>query len=145
MTDWQPLWATLVCHAEAGPKGKPAVSIIHETIYESRFQYVKSLQAMGAKIEPFHPQVANPEETYNFNLTDANKDQPFAIKIYGPTQFKGGEFTIHDLREGATVLLAAMSGEGKTILHNIEQIDRGYEMLDERLRSMGALITRQTE
>jgi UDP-N-acetylglucosamine 1-carboxyvinyltransferase len=142
MTDWQPLWATLMCHAQESADNQPPVSVIHETIYESRFQYVKSLVAMGAKIEPFKPEIADPQNFYNFNLTDTLPDHYPAIKIYGNAQFHGGEFTIHDLREGATILLAALTASGETHLHNIEQIERGYESLDDRLRSMGALIER---
>ncbi|MDO5561491.1 MAG: UDP-N-acetylglucosamine 1-carboxyvinyltransferase [bacterium] len=135
MTDWQPLWATLVAHAQG-------VSTIHETVMQSRFQYVEPLQQMGAQIELFAPKVENPEEVYNFNLSDDKADALHALRITGPTQFKGGEFTIHDLRAGATLLLAALSGEGQTILHNLEQIDRGYEKLDSRLRQLGAKIER---
>jgi UDP-N-acetylglucosamine 1-carboxyvinyltransferase len=135
MTDWQPLWATLVCHAEG-------VSVVHETVMQNRFQYVETLKAMGAKIEIFTPEVKNPESFYNFNFQDANQSDIRAIKIYGPTQFKGGEFTVHDLRAGATIMLAAISGKGQTTLHNIEQIDRGYQQIDEKLRQLGASITR---
>jgi UDP-N-acetylglucosamine 1-carboxyvinyltransferase len=144
MTDWQPLWATLMCHAQVGMDNQAPVSIIHETIYESRFQYVKPLTEMGAKIEAFKPEIEDPQHFYNFNLSDTLPDHYPAIKIYGNTSFHSGEFTIHDLREGATILLAALTATGETHLHNIEQIERGYEALDDRLRSMGALIERYT-
>ena len=135
MTDWQPLWATLICHAVG-------TSIIHETVSQNRFQYVDTLRKMGAKIETFDPQVPNPEKVYNFNWEDRKFTDIHAIKIYGPTQFTGGEFEVHDLRAGATTLLAAISGNGTTILKNIEQIDRGYEKIDEKLKLMGADISR---
>ncbi len=135
MTDWQPLWATLVAHAQGE-------SIIHETVMQSRFQYLEPLSQMGAKIELFQPVVQDPEKTYNFNLIDDPQGAKHAVRIIGPTAFTGGEFTIHDLRAGATLLLAALSGSGQTILHNLEQIDRGYEKLDHRLRQLGAKIER---
>lgn len=135
MTDWQPLWATLICHAHGE-------SIIHETVMQSRFQYVETLKKMGAQIEYFKPEIKNPEKTYNFNWSDVGRDDVHAIKIKGPTQFRGGEFTVYDLRAGATILLAAISGQGKTVLHNIEQIERGYERIDEKLRSIGAKIVK---
>lgn len=139
MTDWQPLWATLVSHAEG-------TSIIHETVMQSRFQYVDGLRKMGAQIETFTPEVdAHPEEFYNFNWEDRKDSDIRAIKITGPTQFHGGEFIVHDLRAGATMLLAAMSGTGQTILHNIEQIERGYSQIDQKLVSMGAKIQRVEE
>lgn len=135
MTDWQPLWATLVCHAEG-------VSVIHETVMQNRFQYVETLQQMGAKIELFNPEVNHPEDRYNFEWQDAKATDIHAIRIYGPTQFHGGEFVVHDLRAGATTMLAAISGTGTTVLHNIEQVERGYQKIEEKLRSLGARITR---
>ncbi len=136
MTDWQPLFATLLCQCHGE-------SIIHETVMQNRFQYVEDLRAMGAKIEYFNPTVKNPENLYNFNWQDHLDSDRHAIKISGPTDFKGGEFTIHDLRAGATILLAAISAKGQTILHNIEQVERGYQKIDEKLILMGAKIERK--
>jgi len=135
MTDWQPLWTVLMCKANG-------VSVIHETVMQNRFQYAQTLEKMGAKFELFNPEIKNSKKIYNFNWEDRKESDRHAIKIYGPVDFKGGEFTVHDLRAGATTILAAISGEGETILHNIEQIDRGYEDIDIKLRSMGAKITR---
>jgi UDP-N-acetylglucosamine 1-carboxyvinyltransferase len=135
MTDWQPLFATLLCQC----RGE---SIIHETVMQNRFQYVQDLQAMGARIDYFKPVVKNPDSFYNFNWQDSTENDQHAIKIYGPTDFRGGEFTIHDLRAGATILLAAIAAKGKTILHNVEQVERGYQKMDEKLILMGAKIER---
>jgi len=136
MTDWQPLWATLICHAHGE-------SIIHETVMQNRFQYMKQLVEMGAKIKTFEPQLTHPEKVYNFNWEDRQSTDIHAIQITGPTDFKGGSFKVHDLRAGATILLAAISGTGKTQLTNIEQIDRGYENIDHKLKSLGARIERK--
>lgn len=136
MTDWQPLWAVTMCTAEG-------TSIIHETVMQSRFQYVDTLTQMGAKFEAFNPEVENPEKVYNFNWQDRKPTDMHALKIFGPTQFKGGEFTVHDLRAGATSMLAGIAGSGITTLHNIEQIDRGYEQIEDKLISMGAKIERK--
>jgi len=135
MTDWQPLWATLACHATGD-------SIIHETVMQNRFQYVETLVKMGAKISPIQPEVGNPDQFYNFDWHDNKPTDVHAIKISGPTEFHGGEYAVHDLRAGATTLLAAISGEGTTILHNIEQIERGYQNIEAKLRSLGAKIER---
>ncbi|HKY74108.1 MAG TPA: UDP-N-acetylglucosamine 1-carboxyvinyltransferase, partial [Patescibacteria group bacterium] len=54
----------------------------------------------------------------------------------------GGEYNVPDLRAGATIVLAALTATGTTTLRNVEQIDRGYEELDKRLRSLGAQIVR---
>lgn len=134
-TDWQPLMATLLtqCHG---------TSTIHETIMANRFQYVDALKQMGAQIEKFNPKVTNPDEVYNFNLSDDDASYQHAIKITGPTALKPGKFKVIDLRHGATLVAAALCAHGQTTLENIEQIDRGYESLDERLRMMGASIVR---
>lgn len=135
-TDWQPLWVTLMTQAQG-------VSTLHETVYESRFGYVESLVAMGANIELFNPEVSDPENTYNFRLEDQKPDTMHAARITGPTQLHPGEFLVKDLRHGATLMIAGMIADGTTILHDPEsQIDRGYEMLDRSLASVGAEIER---
>lgn len=135
MTDWQPLWAVLATQAQGE-------SIIHETIFPTRFQYIEQLQAMGLQAELFNPQLDNPDKTYNFDV-EAETDKDFhAVRIYGKAVLTGGEFTVKDLRHGATLVIASIIAQGESILHNIEQIDRGYEELDVRLRSMGAQIER---
>ena len=142
MTDWQPLMATLLTQCQG-------TSTLHETVMSKRFQYVPALQAMGAKIEYMHIPVENPEQAYNFNIDEAYNPEedtqtkhPHAIKIYGPAKLKAGTYKIQDLRHGATLIMAAMIAEGTSILTNLDQVDRGYEDLDTRLRSMGAKIER---
>lgn len=136
MTDWQPLFAILLTQA----KGK---SIIHETVMQNRFQYMADLNKMGADIKPINIEVDNPNEFYNFNWSDDQASDLHAVEINGPTNFVGGEFTVCDLRAGATILLAAISGSGTTVLNNVKLIDRGYERIDKKLRSLGANIIRQ--
>ena len=138
MTDWQPLWATLACQCQGD-------STIHETVMQNRFQYIKPLIAMGAEITPFNPLVKNIDQVYNFNAKDYSPKDWHAIKITGPCKFVGGKFKVADLRAGATIMLAALSGSGKTILTNTEQIDRGYERLDLKLLKLGAKIKRIKE
>lgn len=137
MTDWQPLFATVLTQCEG-------TSILHETIMQNRFQYVDALQEMGATIEKFNPSVANPDEVYNFNLEDDSADFFHAIKITGPSQLHAGRFRVHDLRHGATLILAALIANGMSLIAGVEHVDRGYEALAERLTSMGADITRVT-
>lgn len=134
MTDWQPLWAVLMCHANGQ-------SLIHETVMQNRFGYIEVLRAMGATIDVVQPTVqGDPEQLYNFNWRDGMADDIHAIKITGPTQFHGGECTAPDLRAGAIVLIAAISGVGETLLHNVAQIQRGYSQIDTKLISLGARI-----
>ncbi len=133
MTDWQPLFTTVLTQCEGE-------SILHETIMENRFQHVDNLREMGAHIELFQPEVENPENTYNFNLADDTSGVPHAIRISGPTKLRAISTQARDLRQGATILIAALAAEGTTILTNITHIDRGYEELPERLISLGASI-----
>ena len=135
MTDWQPLWATLATQCQGE-------SIIHETIMPSRFQYVEELVKMGVKIEKFNPDLVNPEKIYNFDLKSDDLKNQHAIRIHGAAELKPGKFEVKDLRHGATLIMAAMIAHGTSELTGIEQVDRGYEDLDGRLRSMGAMITR---
>lgn len=137
-TDWQPLWVTLMTQAEG-------TSILHETVSQNRFHYTSALQEMGAKIELFNPQVENPDELYNFNLNDVSTDvstnEKRAARVTGPTTLQGGEFTVKDLRHGATLLIAGMMAQGTTILSDPDNhIDRGYENIDLQFRAMGAKI-----
>ncbi len=132
-TDWQPLWVLLMTQAHG-------TSVLHETIYDNRFQYVESLNEMGAQIELFNPPVDHPEAVYNFNSID--KPGVFhAARITGPQTLHGGEFTVKDLRHGATLMIAGITANGTTLLHDPqEHISRGYESLDVSLTAMGAHI-----
>ena len=136
MTDWQPLWSVLATQSQGS-------SAIIETIFTSRFQYVKDLQAMGAQIKFFQPQPAQPDQYYNFNLQDDQPGNYHGINIIGPTPLIGKQVTVTDIRAGATLALAGLAAQGETILTNIEHIDRGYENFAGRLLSLGAKIKRQ--
>lgn len=134
MTDWQPLWTLLMSHATGE-------SMIHETVFESRWNYIPYLKQMGAQIEQFTPQVSNPEEYYNFNWTPELSDKPHAVRVKGPTKLRGSNLEIVDIRAGATVLLAALAAEGEsTIVDSENHIERGYDNLAERLRTLGGRI-----
>jgi len=133
MTDWQALWTTLMTQAQ----GK---SEIVETIYEYRFAFVQDLLKMGAKIELFNPQAKDPEKFYSFNLDDDVESNFHAARVFGPTKLKGKELKVTDIRAGATLMLAALLAEGKSVLLDEGHIQRGYEDLDLRLKALGAEI-----
>ncbi len=96
-------------------------TLIHDSLYESRFNYVGELEKMGAKAK----------------VLDAHR-----IFISGPTKLKGKNITSFDLRAGATLIIAALIAEGKTVINEIYQVDRGYEKIEERLQKLGADIKR---
>ena len=98
--------------------------LIHQKMFESRLFFVDKLIEMGAQIILCDPHRAT--------VIGLNHDTPL----------KGAELTSPDIRAGMSLLIAALSAKGKTIIHNIDQIDRGYEDIDTRLRAIGADIIR---
>lgn len=98
--------------------------VIHQKMFESRLFFVDKLLDMGAKIilcDPHRATVIG----HNFQST-----------------LKATTMTSPDIRAGVSLLIAALSAKGTSTIHNIEQIDRGYENIDERLRAIGAKIDR---
>ena len=95
--------------------------IIHEKMYESRLYFVDKLITMGAKII----------------LCD-----PHRAVVVGPSRLVGQHVTSPDIRAGMALLLAALAADGITTIGNVQQIDRGYQQIDEKLRSLGARIER---
>ena len=98
--------------------------LIHQKMFESRLFFVDKLIDMGAKIILCDPHRA----------TVIGHD--FKSKL------KATVMTSPDIRAGISLLIAALSAKGTSIIHNIEQIDRGYEEIDQRLRAIGAKIKR---
>jgi len=95
--------------------------LVFEKMFESRLFFVDKLIGMGARIV----------------LCD-----PHRAVIAGPSKLRGGEVESPDIRAGMAVLLAALAAEGDSVIHNVGQIERGYERIDERLRALGAKIER---
>ncbi len=98
--------------------------LIHQKMFESRLFFVDKLIDMGAKII-----LCDPHRATVIGLD--NKIRLRATTMNSP-----------DIRAGMALLIAAMSAEGTSIIHNIDQIDRGYEKIDERLNAIGAKIER---
>lgn len=98
--------------------------LIHQKMFESRLFFVDKLIDMGAQIILCDPHRA----------TVIGHDRK--IKLRGTTM------SSPDIRAGVALLIAAMSADGKSVIHNIEQIDRGYENIDVRLNALGADIQR---
>ncbi|PWE01251.1 UDP-N-acetylglucosamine 1-carboxyvinyltransferase [Marinilabilia rubra] len=98
--------------------------LIHQKMFESRLFFVDKLIDMGARIILCDPHRAT------------------VIGLNQETPLRGSVMTSPDIRAGVALLIAALSAKGKSIIHNIEQIDRGYEKIDERLSRLGARIKR---
>jgi UDP-N-acetylglucosamine 1-carboxyvinyltransferase len=134
MTDWQPQWGLMMATATG-------VSEIHETLLESRLNYVQELQKVGAKMELFQPEVTNPNELYQFNY-DPGHSYKQAVRITGVEKLHNGVMQIHDIRAGAVVVMAALSATGESVIHGAAQVERGYENLVEKIRGLGGSIAK---
>ncbi len=133
MTDWQALFSLVLTQAVG-------CSTLIEKLYPSRFQHIATLNQMGAKTKLFNPQVEHPETYYQFNPESDKPEYFHGVKIYGPCHLKGTDITVNDLRAGATATVAALTAEGQSTIEGVEYIERGYEMLAQRLQSLGANI-----
>jgi len=111
-TDLQPQTSVLLTQAQ----GK---SLIHDPLYENRFQHLHELRKMGADIE----------------ITD-----PHRALIFGKTELTGNKINSSDIRSGATLILAGLVAKSQTTIENITQIERGYERIEEKLKKLGAKI-----
>ncbi|MBT6964734.1 MAG: UDP-N-acetylglucosamine 1-carboxyvinyltransferase [Flavobacteriales bacterium] len=98
--------------------------LIHQKMFESRLFFVDKLIDMGAQIILCDPHRAT------------------VIGLNHEYQFKATTMTSPDIRAGVSLLLAALAADGESTIHNIEQIDRGYQNIDTRLNAIGAQITR---
>jgi UDP-N-acetylglucosamine 1-carboxyvinyltransferase len=98
--------------------------LVFEKMFESRMFFVDKLIGMGARIV----------------LCD-----PHRAVVAGPVRLRGSTVESPDIRAGMAMLIAALAAEGTTHLHNVGQIERGYERIDERLRALGAEIERFEE
>lgn len=98
--------------------------LIHQKMFESRLFFVDKLIDMGAQIILCDPHRAT------------------VIGLERKNALRGIEMSSPDIRAGVALLIAALSAQGKSIIHNINQIDRGYENIDGRLQALGARITR---
>jgi UDP-N-acetylglucosamine 1-carboxyvinyltransferase len=98
--------------------------LFHDWMYPSRMFFTDKLVGMGAQIV----------------LCD-----PHRCIVQGPSRFYGEKMESPDIRAGMALLLATLSAPGKSVIRNIGQIDRGYEKVDVKLKSLGATIERVTE
>ena len=120
-------------------------SLIHETVFENKLEYIRDLQKMGAKAELFNPKVSDKNKVYNFNMEDDQPEYFHAVKISGPSPLHNAVVTMHNIRAGAAVVLAALVAKGESAILEIEHLDRGYEKFEQRLRKLGADIKRVEE
>jgi UDP-N-acetylglucosamine 1-carboxyvinyltransferase len=115
-TDLQAQW--MVCMALSNGRSQ-----IVEQVFENRFMHVAELQRMGANIQ-----------------TKGN-----SASITGVSRLSGADVMVSDLRAGAALVLAGLAAEGRSTIHRVYHLDRGYEALEAKLSQVGAIITRGDE
>ncbi len=113
-TDLLPLTVPILTQAE----GK---SLIHDPLYENRLNFIHELRKMRADIEVVDPHRAI---------------------VFGKTPLQGMTIESRDIRAGASLLIAALMAEGESVIKKIDQIDRGHEKIEERLKKIGVDIKR---
>jgi UDP-N-acetylglucosamine 1-carboxyvinyltransferase len=113
-TDLASIFIVLATQAEG-------MTLVHDWMYEGRMYFVDKLVQMGARIV----------------LAD-----PHRAVVSGPSPLRGREFVSPDIRAGIALVMAALIATGRSEIEHIELIDRGYERIDQRLRSLGAQVER---
>lgn len=116
-TDLQSPTSVLLCQATG-------TSRLHETIFEDRLEWLAELRRLGAQIELHDEQHAS---------------------IHGPAQLRGAEVEMGDLRAGASLILAALTADGTSVIHGAHHVRRGYENIDGKFLDLGAQIERVSE
>ena len=129
MTDWQQPFVVVLTQAKG-------ISVVHETVYEERFGYTKALLNMGANITLFSNCLGEIDCRFK------GKNYKHSAVITGATPLTAAQVEVPDIRAGLAFVVAAMVAEGTSTLTGIDHLDRGYERLEEKLRNVGADITR---
>jgi UDP-N-acetylglucosamine 1-carboxyvinyltransferase len=127
MTDWQQPAVVVLTQAEG-------VSVVHETVYENRFGYTELLRTMGAQVELSNQCLGR--RTCRF----VDQDFPHSAVISGPTSLLGTDLAIPDLRAGFAYVLGGLLAQGRTRLHNVWYLDRGYEDIPGKLGQLGIAV-----
>ncbi len=121
---WPGFPADLTSIAVVGATQSEGTVLVFEKLFESRLFFVDRLASMGARLV----------------LCD-----PHRVVVNGRSPLVAQELVSPDIRAGMALVIAALCAEGKSVIHNIQQIDRGYERIEERLGELGAKITRRRD
>jgi UDP-N-acetylglucosamine 1-carboxyvinyltransferase len=115
-TDLQAQWMALMTLADG-------ISVINECIYPDRYMHLAELARLGANV----------------------RRQGTTAIVQGTQRLSGAQVTASDLRASAALVLAGLVADGSTEIHRVYHIDRGYERIEERLQSLGAVIRRESD
>jgi UDP-N-acetylglucosamine 1-carboxyvinyltransferase len=128
MTDWQPPLVVLFTQVEG-------MSVLHETVFEDRLGYVRTLRKMGAQVELYDQCLGG--GACRFHETDFRH----SAVVQGRTQLKGGHLEMPDIRAGFAYLLAAAVADGPSTIKGVHQLERGYDRVHDKFAELGLKIT----
>lgn len=131
LTDWQQPFVVLLTQAYGS-------SVVHETVYENRFGYIKTLRRMGADVELFTQCLG--DRSCRF----ASQNYEHSLIVKGPTPFMANAIEVPDLRAGFAYVMAALLAPDTSTVSGLPFLDRGYENLEIKLQALGATVERLT-
>jgi UDP-N-acetylglucosamine 1-carboxyvinyltransferase len=126
-TDWQQPLVVALTQATG-------LSIVHETVYESRLGFTSALNQMGAHIQLYRECLGGSDCRFG------QRNFLHSAVVSGPTKLQGADLVIPDLRGGFSYLIAALAAQGTSRVHGIDLINRGYENFMEKLVELGAKV-----
>ncbi len=127
MTDWQQPMVVVLTQAKG-------LSIIHETVYENRFEFTGALRRMGAEIQVYR------ECLGGLPCRFGQRNFYHSAVVSGPTPLHAAEIEVPDLRGGFSHLIAALTAKGTSRVSGISLINRGYEHFMDKLHALGAAV-----
>jgi UDP-N-acetylglucosamine 1-carboxyvinyltransferase len=129
MTDWQSPLVVLFTSCTG-------MSVLHETVYEDRFPYVTALHAMGAEIELYDACLGGRDCRFN------ESSYLHSAVVRGPSSLHGADITVPDIRAGFAYVLAAAAADGRSRLHDVQRLERGYHQPFESFTALGLRMER---
>ncbi len=127
MTDWQPALAVLFTQV-------PGMSLIHETVFEDRLGYVDTLREMGAEVELYDQCLGGAACRFHEGMW------LHSAVLRGRTALVGSEIVMPDIRAAFAYVLAAAAASSPSVLFGVEQLERGYDQVSAKFRSLGLQI-----
>lgn len=129
MTDWQQPLVVALTQARG-------LSIVHETVYETRLGYTRALNQMGGTIQVYRDCLGGTPCRFG------RRNFTHSAVIAGPSKLHAADLTIPDLRAGFSHLIAALAADGPSRVYGVDLINRGYEGFEEKLGALGARLER---
>ncbi|MDD7384006.1 MAG: UDP-N-acetylglucosamine 1-carboxyvinyltransferase [Actinomycetaceae bacterium] len=127
MTDWQQPLVVALTQADG-------MSIVHETVYENRFGFTKSLVDMGAHIQLYRECLGGSPCRFG------RRNFYHSCVIQGATPLQAADVVVPDLRGGFSYLIAALAAQGTSMVYGVDLINRGYEHFMQKLENLGARV-----